>query len=73
MKWNVRVARDAERQLAKAPRDYQTLIRTKLWEMAEDLFRGDVVPLKGTKWQGGIESALGDTVLSLSLTKRRGP
>ncbi len=52
MKWNVRLARDAARQLEKVPRDYQTLVRKKLREMTEDPFQGDVVPLKGTKWQG---------------------
>ncbi|MGH8651656.1 MAG: type II toxin-antitoxin system RelE family toxin [Gammaproteobacteria bacterium] len=59
MKWSIRLARDAARQLEKVPRDYQTLIRTKLREMAEDPFRGDVVPLKGTKWQGRYRKRVG--------------
>ncbi|MGH8660003.1 MAG: type II toxin-antitoxin system RelE family toxin [Gammaproteobacteria bacterium] len=53
------VARDAARQLEKVPRDYQTVLRNKLGEMAEDPFRGDVVPLKGTKWQGRYRKRVG--------------
>ncbi|MGH8520461.1 MAG: type II toxin-antitoxin system RelE family toxin [Nitrososphaera sp.] len=59
MKWNVRLARNAARQLEKVPRDYQTVLRKKLAEMAEDPFRGDVVPLKGTKWQGRYRKRVG--------------
>ena len=59
MKWNIRLARDAVRQLEKVPRDYQTVLRKKLREMAEDPFRGDVVPLKGTKWQGRYRKRVG--------------
>jgi mRNA-degrading endonuclease RelE of RelBE toxin-antitoxin system len=59
MKWSVRLARDAARQLEKVPRDYQTLLRKKLREMAEDPFRGDVVPLKGKEWKGYYRKRVG--------------
>ncbi|MGH8646053.1 MAG: type II toxin-antitoxin system RelE family toxin [Gammaproteobacteria bacterium] len=41
------------------PRDYHTLIRNKLGEMAEDPFRGDVVPLKGKEWKGYYRKRVG--------------
>lgn len=59
MKWNVRLARDAARQLEKVPRDYQTVLRKKLGEMIEDPFRGDVVPLKGKEWKGYYRKRVG--------------
>lgn len=59
MKWDVRIARDAVRQLKKLPCDYQTLLRKKLGEMEGDPLRGDVVPLKGTKWQGWYRKRVG--------------
>jgi len=52
MQWTIRLAKEAARQLEKVPRDYQALLRKKLREMAEDPFRGDVVPLKGKEWKG---------------------
>ena len=52
MTWNIRLAKDAARQLERVPRDYHELLLKKLREMAEDPFRGDVVPLKGKEWKG---------------------
>jgi mRNA-degrading endonuclease RelE of RelBE toxin-antitoxin system len=59
MKWNVRLAKEAARQLERVPGDYQALLRKKLREMAEDPFRGDVLPLKGKKWQGWYRKRVG--------------
>ncbi|MFH0343843.1 MAG: type II toxin-antitoxin system RelE/ParE family toxin [Chromatiales bacterium] len=52
MKWNVRLAKHAAKQLEKAPRDYYELLLKKLRETADDPFRGDVVQLKGKEWKG---------------------
>jgi mRNA-degrading endonuclease RelE of RelBE toxin-antitoxin system len=59
MKWNVRLAKDAARQLERVPRDYHELLLKKLREMAEDPFRGDVVPLKGKEWKGYYRKRVG--------------
>ena len=47
MIWDVRLAKEAARQLEKLPPDYQTLLLKKLNEMRDDPFQGDVQPLKG--------------------------
>lgn len=49
----------AARQLEKVPRNYRTLLFDKLREMAEDPFRGDVLPLKGEKWKGRYRKRVG--------------
>ena len=59
MQWNVRLAKDAAKQLEKVPRDYHELLLKKLREMAEDPFRGDVVPLKGKEWKGWYRKRVG--------------
>jgi mRNA-degrading endonuclease RelE of RelBE toxin-antitoxin system len=52
MRWNVRLSKDAAKQLERVPRDYHELLLKKLQEIAEDPFRGDVLPLKGKEWEG---------------------
>ena len=59
MTWNIRLAKDAAKQLEKVPRDYHELLLKKLREMAEDPFRGDVVPLKGKEWKGWYRKRVG--------------
>lgn len=59
MKWNVRLAKDAARQLERVPRDYHELLLKKLREMVEDPFQGDVVPLKGKEWKGSYRKRVG--------------
>ena len=59
MKWDVRLANHAASQLEKVPRDYYELLLKKLREMAEDPFRGDVVPLKGKEWKGYYRKRVG--------------
>lgn len=59
MTWNIRFAKDAAKQLERVPRDYHELLLKKLREMAEDPFRGDVVPLKGKEWKGWYRKRVG--------------
>lgn len=59
MEWTVKLAKAAARQLEKVPRNYRTLLFDKLREMAEDPFRGDVLPLKGEKWKGRYRKRVG--------------
>jgi len=59
MTWTVRLSRDATRQLRRLPQDQQTLIRERLREMRDDPFRGDVIPLKGRRWQGRYRKRVG--------------
>jgi mRNA-degrading endonuclease RelE of RelBE toxin-antitoxin system len=59
MTWIVRLSRDAVRQLRRLPQDQQALIRERLQEMREDPLRGDVIPLKGRRWQGRYRKRAG--------------
>lgn len=59
MKWSIRLAKQAARQLEKVPRDYHALLLKKLRETAEDPFRGDVVPLKGKEWRSYYRKRVG--------------
>jgi mRNA-degrading endonuclease RelE of RelBE toxin-antitoxin system len=59
MTWTVRLSRDAARQLRRLPQDQQALIRERLHEMRDDPFRGDVIPLKGRRWQGRYRKRVG--------------
>lgn len=59
MTWTVRLSRDAARQLRRLPQDQQALIRERVREMRDDPFRGDVIPLKGRRWQGRYRKRVG--------------
>ena len=59
MTWTVRLSRDAARQLRRLPQDQQALIRPRLREMRDDPLHGDVIPLKGRRWQGRYRKRVG--------------
>jgi mRNA-degrading endonuclease RelE of RelBE toxin-antitoxin system len=59
MTWTVRLSRGAARQLRQLPQDQQALIRARLREMRDDPFSGDVIPLKGRRWQGRYRKRVG--------------
>ena len=59
MTWTVRLSRSAARQLRRLPQDQQALIRERLREMRDDPFGGDVIPLKGRRWQGRYRKRVG--------------
>ena len=59
MTWTVRIAKQAQKQLAKFPRKHQDVIRKHLRDMAEDLFRGDVQPIRSGTMQGRYRKVVG--------------
>lgn len=58
MTWILRVAKRAEKNLAKAPAKSQRLIRTALQEMAMNPFSGDIVRLHSERatWRRRVGS-----------------
>jgi mRNA-degrading endonuclease RelE of RelBE toxin-antitoxin system len=59
MAWSIRLTRQAERELAKLPRDRQRQIKAAMERMKEDPFRGKVKPLKGREWKGVYRRVVG--------------
>jgi mRNA-degrading endonuclease RelE of RelBE toxin-antitoxin system len=59
MAWTVQLAKDAVKQLESQPRNQPRRLLGKLKELAEDPFQGDVLPLKGKKWQGWYHKRVG--------------
>ena len=59
MAWTIRLSPQAQKQLAKLPRDHQETIARSIDRMQEDPFQGDVAPLKGKKWQGRYRKVAG--------------
>jgi len=59
MTWNIRLAKEAERQLKKLPLDRQEFIRRHLRDMTRDPFAGDVKSLKGKEWKGRYRKRIG--------------
>ncbi len=59
MTWRSELSHDAERQLARLPRDVQQRIARALDEIETDPFQGDVIPLKGRRWQGRYRKRVG--------------
>ena len=59
MTWNVRLAKEAQKQFRKFPLDRQEWLLAHLRDMKEDPFRGDVKPLKGKEWKGRYRKKIG--------------
>lgn len=59
MNWRAELSHEAERQLARLPRDIQQRIGRAIDELEHDPFRGDIIPLKGRKWQGRYRKRVG--------------
>ena len=59
MPWDIRLSREAEKQLIGLPRDRQEMIRKAIDRMSEDPFQGDVKPLKGKNWKGRYRKVVG--------------
>jgi len=59
MIWQVRVHRDAVKQLEAIPPDRRKRILNDVDEMAEDPFRGLVKPLKGKEYKGRFRKVSG--------------
>jgi mRNA-degrading endonuclease RelE of RelBE toxin-antitoxin system len=59
MTWNVKVHRDAAKQLEAIPPDRRRRILNDIDELAEDPFRGLVKPLKGKEYKGRYRKVSG--------------
>jgi mRNA-degrading endonuclease RelE of RelBE toxin-antitoxin system len=59
MNWHAELSDAAERQLIRLPRDMQARIGRAIDELEADPFRGDVIPLKGRRWQGRYRKRVG--------------
>ena len=59
MDWHAELSDEAERQLKRLPRDIQARIRRAIDELEANPFRGDVIPLKGSRWQGRYRKRIG--------------
>ena len=59
MSWRAELSDAAERQLKRLPRDIQARIARAIDEIEADPFRGDVIPLKGRRWQGRYRKRVG--------------
>ena len=59
MTWDVKVHRDAAKQLEAIPPDRRKRILKDIDELAEDPFRGLVKPLKGKKYRGRYRKVSG--------------
>ena len=59
MHWRSELSDEAERQLVRLPRTMQRRIVRAIDELEADPFRGDVIPLKGRRWQGRYRKRVG--------------
>jgi mRNA-degrading endonuclease RelE of RelBE toxin-antitoxin system len=59
MTWDVKVHRDAAKQLEAIPPDRRKRILNDIDELAEDPFRGLVKPLKGKEYRGRYRKVSG--------------
>lgn len=59
MSWRAELSDTAERQLKRLPRDVQQRIGQAIDDLEADPFRGDVIPLKGRRWQGRYRKRVG--------------
>ena len=59
MLWIIRLSSEAEKQLARLPRDRQEVIARSIDRMRSDPFQGNVKPLRGREWKGRYRKAVG--------------
>jgi mRNA-degrading endonuclease RelE of RelBE toxin-antitoxin system len=59
MNWRAELSDEAERQLKRLPRDIQARIGRAIDDLEADPFRGDIIPLKGRRWQGRYRKRVG--------------
>ncbi|MDP3772515.1 MAG: type II toxin-antitoxin system RelE/ParE family toxin [bacterium] len=59
MNWRSELSREAERQLARLPRDIQKRIGRAIDTLEVDPFQGDVISLKGRQWHGRYRKRVG--------------
>ena len=59
MSWHAELSDAAERQLKRLPRDVGQRMGRAIDDLEADPFRGDVIPLKGRRWQGRYRKRVG--------------
>jgi mRNA-degrading endonuclease RelE of RelBE toxin-antitoxin system len=59
MNWRVELSREAERQLTHLPRPIRERMIRAIDELEADPFQGDVLPLRGRRWQGRYRKRVG--------------
>jgi mRNA-degrading endonuclease RelE of RelBE toxin-antitoxin system len=59
MAWTISISPEAEKQLARIPKNHQDQITAAIERMRIDPFGGDVKPLKGKKWHGRYRKRVG--------------
>lgn len=59
MNWRVELSNVVERQLKRFPRDIQRRIEQAIDDLEVDPLRGDVILLKGQRWQGRYRKRIG--------------
>ena len=59
MSWRAELSDAAERQLKRLPRDVQQRMGRAIDDLEVDPFRGDVISLKGRRWQGRYRKRVG--------------
>jgi mRNA-degrading endonuclease RelE of RelBE toxin-antitoxin system len=59
MNWRAELSNEAERQLKRLLHEVQRRIARAIDELETDPFRGDVIPLKGGRWQGRYRKRVG--------------
>lgn len=59
MIWHAELSDNAERQLKRFPRNVHQYIERAIDELEIDPFHGDIVPLKGKRWQGRYRKRIG--------------
>jgi mRNA-degrading endonuclease RelE of RelBE toxin-antitoxin system len=67
MSWRAELSNNAERHLARLPCDAQRRMARAIDELEVDPFRGDVIPLKGRRWQGRYRKRVGRYRIIFSL------
>jgi mRNA-degrading endonuclease RelE of RelBE toxin-antitoxin system len=67
MSWRVELSHAAERHLARLPRGMQRRVARAIDGLEVDPLRGDVIPLKGRRWQGRYRKRVGRYRIIFSL------
>ena len=59
MAWAVELSREAQKELARLPRDVRERLGRAIDEMESDPFRSNVKALKGPEWEGRYRKKVG--------------
>jgi len=59
MSWEIRLSKEAVKELKRLPRDRRERLSEAIEEMAEDLLSGDVRAIKAGKFKGALRKRVG--------------